>query len=92
MRNGILNAQIPHDLLPVKTAFSETIKQKDDTRQKCYNDAEPILSIEEYRSILADSSSSDHQIRKRVQYLEAFCRNVIRLELENYAPKHRTNK
>jgi hypothetical protein len=42
----------------------------------------PIITIKEYRELLKDEISSDEQIVKRLEYLEAFCRNIIRIELE----------
>ncbi|OGN29068.1 MAG: hypothetical protein A3A33_00220 [Candidatus Yanofskybacteria bacterium RIFCSPLOWO2_01_FULL_49_25] len=45
--------------------------------------------IEEYRRILNDQVSSGEFIEKRLQYLEAFCRNVIKLELGKYAQKEK---
>ena len=46
-----------------------------------------MLTIKEYREILNDQTSSEEQITKRLQYLDAFCRNVIRLELKNVCQK-----
>ena len=43
-----------------------------------------MVSVEEYREILMDRISSDEQIKKRLEYLEAFCRNIIQAELERY--------
>jgi hypothetical protein len=43
-----------------------------------------MVTIEEYRRILNDQTSSEEQIKKRLSYLEAFCRNVIKIELEKY--------
>jgi hypothetical protein len=43
-----------------------------------------IVSIKEYRHLLKDEASSDEQILKRLAYLEAFCRNIIRIEVEAY--------
>jgi len=43
-----------------------------------------MLSIKEYREILNDEESTDEQIKKRTEYLEALCRNVIKIEIENY--------
>ena len=43
-----------------------------------------IITIGEYRKILDDYASSDSQIKQRLQYLEAFCRNVIQDDLEKY--------
>lgn len=46
-----------------------------------------VISIEEYRKILNDFSSTEEQIKKRLEFLEALCRNVAKLELENYVNK-----
>ena len=43
-----------------------------------------MISIKEYRKILNDQVSSDEQVKQRLQYLEAFCRNIIRLELKTH--------
>jgi hypothetical protein len=45
------------------------------------------MKIEEYRKLLKDDVSSDEQIQKRLNYLEALCRNVIKIELEKHLPK-----
>lgn len=47
----------------------------------------PLISIQEYRNLMKDEISSDEQILKRLEYLEAFCRNIIRTELEKYTSK-----
>lgn len=46
-----------------------------------------MITILEYRKILKDDVSSDEQIQKRLDYLEALCRNVIEIELEKHLPK-----
>ena len=43
-----------------------------------------VITTDEYRKLLDDHTSTDEQIAKRLEYLEAFCRNVIKLELEQY--------
>lgn len=43
-----------------------------------------IVGTERYRTILSDNTSTDEQIIKRLQYIEALCRNVIRNEIKNY--------
>ncbi len=43
-----------------------------------------IVSVKEYREILNDHSSTEEQICKRIEYLEAFCRNIARSEIEVY--------
>ena len=49
-----------------------------------YKGGPGILSISEYRRILGDNKSSDEIIQKRITYLEALCRNVIKIEIEKY--------
>lgn len=44
-----------------------------------------IISVDRYREILADYVSTDKQIVKRLQYLEALCRNTIKNEIKSYA-------
>lgn len=48
------------------------------------HDSGPLLTTEEYRKILGDNASTDEQIKRRIQFLEAFCRNIIKLELKGY--------
>lgn len=43
-----------------------------------------MVSVEEYRKILNDHTSTDEQIKKRLQYLEGLCRNIIKPELQTY--------
>lgn len=45
---------------------------------------EMVVSIAEYRQLLSDTASTDKQITKRLQFLEAFCRNIIKPELQIY--------
>jgi hypothetical protein len=42
------------------------------------------ISIQEYRKIMSDETSTDEQIVKRLSYLEALCTNVIRQELDKF--------
>lgn len=41
-----------------------------------------MVTIQEYRETLADYESTDDQITKKLDYLRAFCKNVIKLELD----------
>ena len=41
-----------------------------------------IVSVAEYRKILGDIKSTDVQITRRLQFLESFCRNIIKPELQ----------
>ncbi len=43
-----------------------------------------MVSIEEYRKLLSDYVTSDEIITERLEYLEAFCRNIIKNELQSY--------
>lgn len=49
----------------------------------------PVISIAEYRRILKDTTSSDAEIGNRLQYLESFCRSVIRIELEKHVHQNK---
>lgn len=51
-----------------------------------------MINIEEYRLILNDHTSTDVQIKKKLDYLEAFCRNIIRNEIENYVKEIKKQK
>jgi hypothetical protein len=50
------------------------------------------ISVEEYRKIMSDETSTDEQILKRLGYLEALCRNVIRAELEKFQKNNQNLK
>jgi hypothetical protein len=50
-----------------------------------------IVSIEEYRKTLNDYESTEEQITRRVEYIESFCRNVIKSELNEYVKKDRNS-
>jgi len=50
-----------------------------------------VITIKEYRKILDDKKSSNEQIAKRLQYLEALCRNITKSELKTYVTKTRNN-
>ena len=41
-----------------------------------------LVSVSEYRQLLGDNTSTDKHITERLQYLEAFCRNIIKPELQ----------
>lgn len=47
-----------------------------------------IIPISKYRKLLGDAISSEELVLKRLQYLEEFCRNLIRQELRSYAKKN----
>jgi len=51
-----------------------------------------IISVEEYRKLVQDSITPTEKVMERLRYLEAFCRNIIRLELEKYDTRGRGPK
>ena len=46
-----------------------------------------VVSVAEYRKLLGDQTSPDERIVERLQFLEAFCRNIIQPEIKIYATK-----
>lgn len=42
------------------------------------------FSVEEYRKLTGDTVSSNEIIQKRIDYLSALCRNVIKQELDTF--------
>lgn len=49
------------------------------------------LTIEEYRKMLNDQASTDEQIKARLLYLEALCRNIIQGELQTVRAERTVN-
>lgn len=47
------------------------------------------VSISDYRKIMGDKISTDKQIEKRIQYIDTFCRNIIKDELNKFLAKNR---
>lgn len=76
-----------------KEELSDTSKKcdafelADSLNEQRHNDYKPVVSVQEYRKKLNDYKSTVEQITKRLEYIEALCRNVIRQEIENYAEK-----
>jgi len=50
------------------------------------------VTIQDYRKIMNDELSTDKQIEKRIQYLDAFCRNIIKAELSKFLAKNKKQK
>jgi hypothetical protein len=42
------------------------------------------LTVEQYHKLMKDTENTDGRIRDRLDYLDAFLRNIIRIELEKY--------
>ena len=53
--------------------------------KKTHNDY--LVTVSEYRTLLNDYTSADDQIIERLEYLESFCRNVAKFEIEKYIQK-----
>ena len=51
---------------------------------------ETLVSVAEYRRLVGDNTSTDARITERLRYLEAFCRNIIKPELQNHYDKSKT--
>ena len=47
-------------------------------------EVELVISVGDYRRITNDNKSTDEQIKKRIQYLQALSSNVIKNELKSY--------
>lgn len=50
------------------------------------------VSIEKYRKILNDYETSDERVQERLNYLNGFLRNIIRIELEKYKSERLSQK
>jgi len=46
-----------------------------------------IISVAEYRKILGDKKSTNEQVIKRLKYLEALCKNIIKPGIMAYVKK-----
>ena len=49
------------------------------------------VTISDYRKIMGDKISTDKQIEKRILYLDTFCRNIIKAELNKFFAKNRNS-
>jgi hypothetical protein len=56
------------------------------------NESETVVSIAEYRDILDDYVSPENLVIQRLQYIEAWCTNIISDGLEKYVKENRKNK
>jgi hypothetical protein len=70
---------------PIRDSAKQSIGKSGCKPDKQSLNLDAVLSVDEYRQILNDKTSSSEQIKQRIQFLEAFCRNIIRLELEKHA-------
>ncbi|MEI6553125.1 MAG: hypothetical protein WCO09_01005 [bacterium] len=69
-------------VLVSETLIIELIIERIDVWKGTPNKIGTLVSVEEYRQILNDFTSPTELIEKRLQYLESFCRNIIRPELQ----------
>jgi hypothetical protein len=49
------------------------------------------VTISDYRKVMGDKISTDKQIEKRIQYLDTFCRNIIKAELGKFLAKNHSS-
>jgi hypothetical protein len=51
-----------------------------------------MISLAEYRDLFREDKTPDELVKKRIHYIETFCRNIIKAELEEYvqSTKNRT--
>lgn len=63
------------NLIIARLTTTWTMPEKDGT----------VVSVAEYRQLLSDYTSTDERITERLQFLEAFCRNIIKPELQKHA-------
>lgn len=43
-----------------------------------------LLTVERYRQLTGDGVSTEEQVVRRLQYLDSLCRNIIKVEIQNY--------
>ena len=49
------------------------------------------VTIKDYREIMNDEISTDEQIEKRIEYIDNFCRNIIKAELSKFLTENRNS-
>jgi hypothetical protein len=50
------------------------------------------VTVEEYRRIIGDHSTSSHEIQTKLDYMVGMFRNIIRTEKDKYVNAHKKNK
>ena len=81
-----------HDSVSVAEAFVvELIIERITTWKAKSAKSKSVVSVEEYRQLTNDFTSSAERIEERVQYLESFCRNIIRPELQKIYEQSKKN-
>ena len=53
--------------------------------------SDTVVSVEEYRQLLNDFITPTERIQERLQYLESFCRNIIKPELKKIYEQSKKN-
>ncbi len=48
-----------------------------------------MVTVAEYRILCNDQKTTDKEIIRKIKYLEAFCRNFIKLELRHVKTKQK---
>lgn len=47
------------------------------------DESKGIITVEEFRRLLGDETSTDEQITQRIAYLGGFCRAIIKQQLKD---------
>lgn len=61
---------------------AENIIDVDKVIENAISKGQEVFSVEQYRKISGDTQSPEEIIKTRINYLESFCRKIIKLELE----------
>ncbi len=89
--DNILSIFVYDEIFISETVVVDLIVARITTWQAKSKKGGPIVSVEEYRQLLGDFTSSSERIEERVQYLESFCRNIIRPELKKIYEQSKEN-
>jgi len=81
VKEKILSISV-HDSISVsESVVVKLIVERITTSKVKPKGSKTVVSVEEYRELLNDFTSSNERIEERLQYLESFCRNIIKPEL-----------
>ena len=82
-----------HESISVAELFVvELIIERITTWKAKSDKSKSVISVEEYRQLTNDFISSAERIEERVQYLESFCRNIIKPELKKIYEQSKKNR
>ena len=82
-----------HESISVAEVFVvELIIERITTWKAKSDKSKSVISVEEYRQLTNDFTSSAERIEERVRYLESFCVNIIRPELKKIYEQSKKNR